>query len=115
MKVLQLLTCATLIICVFPNTEAFVLSNQRSSGILSGKMWASTISRSIDNEQVDTDNGQNPQRKEDQIDSKPSIVLVAGFESFNTKLYGNAAQGNDVDLSVFADKDIRGEKSDGKW
>ena len=38
---------------------------------------------------------------------KPRIVLVAGFESFNRDLYEKAAKELDVDLTVFADKDIR--------
>lgn len=38
---------------------------------------------------------------------KPKIVLVAGFESFNRDLYYKAAADLDIELSVFADADIR--------
>jgi magnesium chelatase subunit H len=38
---------------------------------------------------------------------KPRVVLVAGFESFNRKLYDQAAKDLNVDLQVFADSDIR--------
>ena len=47
-------------------------------------------------------------------EKRPSIVLIAGFESFNTQLYGSV-KNDDVNLSVFADKDIRGSRSDGEW
>jgi magnesium chelatase subunit H len=40
-------------------------------------------------------------------DQKPRIVLVAGFESFNRELYENAAKEAGVELTVFADSDIR--------
>ena len=39
--------------------------------------------------------------------SGPRIVLVAGFESFNRELYRSAAKEAGVNLSVFADSDIR--------
>lgn len=38
---------------------------------------------------------------------RPRVVLVAGFESFNRKLYDQAAKDLNVDLQVFADSDIR--------
>lgn len=41
------------------------------------------------------------------LNKSPKIVLVAGFESFNRELYTKAAQEADVDLTVFADTDIR--------
>jgi len=47
-------------------------------------------------------------------EKRPSIVLIAGFESFNTQLYGSV-KNDEVNLSVFADKDIRGSRSDGEW
>jgi magnesium chelatase subunit H len=37
----------------------------------------------------------------------PKIVLVAGFESFNRDLYYKAAEDLEIDLTVFADSDIR--------
>lgn len=39
--------------------------------------------------------------------SRPKIVLVAGFESFNRDLYYKASEGLDLELAVFADSDIR--------
>jgi len=39
--------------------------------------------------------------------TRTSIVLVAGFESFNRELYAQAASEVDVDLRVFSDSDIR--------
>jgi magnesium chelatase subunit H len=44
-------------------------------------------------------------------DKRPKIVLVAGFESFNRDLYTAAAKELDVDLTVFADSDIRSSTS----
>ena len=41
------------------------------------------------------------------VKTKPSVVLVAGFESFNRALYQDAAKGLEIDLKVFADSDIR--------
>lgn len=38
---------------------------------------------------------------------RPSIVLVAGFESFNRDLYQRVSKELDVDVTVFADSDIR--------
>jgi magnesium chelatase subunit H len=39
--------------------------------------------------------------------TKPKVVLVAGFESFNRDLYYASATDLPIDLEVFADKDIR--------
>lgn len=39
--------------------------------------------------------------------TKPKVVLVAGFESFNRDLYSKAAADLDIDLQVFCDSDIR--------
>jgi magnesium chelatase subunit H len=49
----------------------------------------------------------SPQPKKHNTARKPKIVLVAGFESFNRELYSQAARDLDVDLTVFADSDIR--------
>jgi magnesium chelatase subunit H len=46
-------------------------------------------------------------QKEEDTKKKPRIVLVAGFESFNRELYYEAATALDIDLTVFADSDIR--------
>ena len=42
---------------------------------------------------------------------KPRIVLVAGFESFNRDLYEKAASEVGVTLAVFADSDVRSDKT----
>ena len=44
-------------------------------------------------------------------DRKLQVVLVAGFESFNRELYYDAAKELDMQLTVFADSDIRSRVS----
>lgn len=49
--------------------------------------------------------------KSSSVTSKPKVVLVVGFESFNRGLYQQAAQELNIDLKVFADSDIRTRSS----
>lgn len=117
MKLLTLAFYISLNAYVFYTIEAFDFP-KRSSNVRMERLFESTVSRSLDSHEVTSTNEKDQptedyKRKTTQNES-PNIVLVAGFESFNTKLYQSAAEGNDVNISVFADKDIRGERSDGK-
>ena len=76
--------------------------HQRTTSADEIPFYADPINFFKDDEKVDvhydeTSNG----------NSSPSIVLVAGFESFNRNLYETAAREVGVNLKVFADSDIR--------
>ena len=76
-----------------PSVVAAVANSERNAG---------EATRNAENHHTTT-------HKQEQ--QKPKIVLVAGFESFNKNLYETAANDAGVELKVFADSDIRSDKT----
>jgi magnesium chelatase subunit H len=66
-------------------------------------------SENIFQKEVELEESNNNNRSERSHNGKKAtkIVLLAGFESFNRDLYTAAARSLNVDLTVFADSDIR--------
>ena len=78
-----------------PSVVAAVANSERNAGEATGN----------------AENHHTTTHKQEQEQQKPKIVLVAGFESFNKNLYETAANDAGVELKVFADSDIRSDKT----
>jgi magnesium chelatase subunit H len=93
-------------------TDAFVIRPEVRSPqkgvsrlVQESRLWASTLP-STQTKKKDVSHDERQELNNDG-ERKPHIVLVAGFESFNRDLYIQAASELPIQLTVFADSDIR--------
>ncbi|KAG7350999.1 cobaltochelatase [Nitzschia inconspicua] len=86
---------------VTPISRPFLTSPIRTRITAKNRLGASTI----DSDQA-TISSTSIKHDSKNVDL-PTIVLVAGFESFNRQLYMDASQNLDVHLKVFSDAEIR--------